>query len=148
MTARDKDNKTLAPTIKTIQVNPDISYIRSKVAETFPTANLKIIAGGPPGSLIVTGTVESVEDIDPIRTFLNGIASQYSGSRWRAAASRTISSPMRCESPDHRSSSSTSAWLRLIAKRFARLGVDFFQRSGTNFLGTSIGGAGSTIDYH
>lgn len=50
--ARDKDNKTLTPMIKTVQVNPDISYIRSKVAETFPTANLKIIAGGPPGSLI------------------------------------------------------------------------------------------------
>ncbi|HMP15748.1 MAG TPA: hypothetical protein PKD72_01890, partial [Gemmatales bacterium] len=36
--ARDRDNKTLPPMIKTVQVNPDISYIRSKVAETFPTA--------------------------------------------------------------------------------------------------------------
>ena len=81
LSARDKDNKNLAPVTRTIQVNPDISYIRSKVAETFPTANLKIIAGGPSGSLIVTGTVISVEDVDPIYTFIDGIAAQYSGGR-------------------------------------------------------------------
>ncbi|HQR07253.1 MAG TPA: hypothetical protein PLN21_10550 [Gemmatales bacterium] len=145
MTARDRDNKNLAPTIKTIQVNPDISYIRSKVAETFPTANLKIIAGGPPGSLIVTGTVESVEDVEPIRTFLNGIAAQYSGQRQGGGGSQQndlVTYAVRVSGPQVVQLDVCLA--SVDRKEIRRLGVDFFQRSGTNFLGTSIGGAGST----
>lgn len=142
MTARDKDNKTLAPMVKTIQVNPDISYIRSKVAETFPTANLKIIAGGPPGSLIVTGTVESVEDIDPIRTFLNGIAAQYSGQRQSGQQTDLVTYAVRVSGPQVVQLDVCLA--SVDRKEIRRLGVDFFQRSGTNFLGTSIGGAGAT----
>jgi pilus assembly protein CpaC len=152
--ARDRDNKTLAPTIKTIQVNPDISYIRSKVAETFPTANLKLIAGGPPGSLIVTGTVDSVEDIEPIRTFVNGIASQYRGGSQQAsgATNDLVTYAVRVSGPQivH-----LDVCLASVDRRELRqLGVDFFQRSGSNFLGTSIGGAqgislsgsGTTLD--
>lgn len=143
MTARDKDNKNLVPMIKTIQVNPDISYIRSKVAETFPTANLKIIAGGPPGSLIVTGTVESVEDIDPIRTFLNGIAAQYSGRQGSGTQQNDlVTYAVRVSGPQVVQLDVCLASVN--RKEVRQLGVDFFQRSGTNFLGTSIGGAGST----
>lgn len=146
MSARDKDNKNLATMIKVIQVNPDISYIRSKVAETFPTANLKIIAGGPPGSLIVTGTVESVEDIEPIRTFLNGIANQYSGQRTGGSSSNQqsdlVTYSVRVSGPQVVQLDVCLA--SVDRKEIRRLGVDFFHRSGTNFLGTSIGGAGST----
>jgi pilus assembly protein CpaC len=142
--ARDKDNKTLAPMIKTIQVNPDISYIRSKVAETFPTANLKIIAGGPPGSLIVTGTVESLEDIEPIRTFVTGIASQFRGpgaSGGAGGQNDLVTFAVRVSGPQV---VQLDVCLASVNRReLRRLGVDFFQRSGTNFLGTSIGGAGS-----
>ncbi|MFT3880987.1 MAG: hypothetical protein QM703_15155 [Gemmatales bacterium] len=144
MTARDKDNRTLNPMVRTIQVNPDISYIRSKVAETFPTANLKIIAGGPPGSLIVTGTVESVEDVEPIRTFLNGIAAQYSGQRGGGTGQQNdlVTYAVRVSGPQV---VQLDVCLASVDRREVRkLGVDFFQRSGTNFLGTSIGGAGST----
>jgi pilus assembly protein CpaC len=142
--ARDRDNKTLAPTIKTVQVNPDISYIRSKVAETFPTANLKIIAGGPPGSLIVTGTVQSVEDVDPIRTFVNGIASQYRGTNQQQASGSSndlVTYAVRVSGPQV---VQLDVCLASVNRRELRqLGVDFFQQSGSNFLGTSIGGAGS-----
>lgn len=141
--ARDKDNKTLAPMIKTIQVNPDISYIRSKVAETFPTSNLKIIAGGPPGSLIVTGTVESLEDIDPIRTFVTGIASQFRGQSGGGAGGSNdlVTFAVRVSGPQM---VQLDVCLASVDRReLRRLGVDFFQRSGTNFLGTSIGGAGA-----
>lgn len=139
--ARDKDNKTLAPMIKTIQVNPDISYIRSKVAETFPSANLKIIAGGPPGSLIVTGTVESLEDIDPIRTFVTGIASQFRGGQGAGGQNDLVTFAVRISGPQL---VQLDVCLASVNRReLRRLGVDFFQRSGTNFLGTSIGGAGS-----
>ncbi len=141
LSARDKDNKNLTPMIKIIQVNPDISYIRSKVAETFPTANLKIIAGGPPGSLIVTGTVGSVEDIDPIYTFIDGIASQYSGGRG-GQQGKLVTYAVRVSGPQV---VQLDVCLASVDRRELRqLGVDFFQRSGTNFLGTSIGGAGST----
>lgn len=144
-TAVDKDNKALPPTTKTIQVNPDISYIRSKVAETFPTANLKIVAGGPPGSLIVTGTVDSVEDIEPIRTFINGIASQYrSGGNNSASAQNNdmVTYAVRVSGPQV---VQLEVCLASVDRReVRRLGVDFFQRSGNNFLGTSIGGAGAT----
>lgn len=141
ISARDKDNKNLTPTIKTIQVNPDISYIRSKVAETFPTANLKIIAGGPPGSLIVTGTVESVEDIEPIRTFVNGIAAQYRGGATQGTTD-LVTYAVRVSGPQV---VQLDVCLASVDRReIRRLGVDFFQRSGTNFLGTSIGGAGGT----
>ncbi len=141
--ARDKDNKTLAPMIKTIQVNPDISYIRSKVAETFPTSNLKIIAGGPPGSLIVTGTVESLEDIDPIRTFVTGIASQFrgQGSGQGGQIGELVTFAVRVSGPQV---VQLDVCLASVNRReLRRLGVDFFQQSGNNFLGTSIGGAAS-----
>lgn len=138
--ARDRDNKTLAPTIRTIQVNPDISYIRSKVAETFPTANLKIIAGGPPGSLIVTGTVDSVEEIEPIQTFIDGIASQFRSGG--VSSTKLVTYAMRVTGPQV---VQLDVCLASVDRRELRqLGVDFFQRSGTNFLGTSIGGAGTT----
>ena len=143
LSARDKDNKNLAPIIKTIQVNPDISYIRSKVAETFPTSNLKIIAGGPPGSLIVTGTVESVEDVDPIYTFIDGIAAQYGGRQGGGGQqNKLVTYAIRVSGPQV---VQLDVCLASVDRRELRqLGVDSFQRSGTNFLGTSIGGAGTT----
>jgi pilus assembly protein CpaC len=138
ISATDRMGNALAPTIKTVQVNPDISYIRSKVAETFPTANLKIVAGGPPGSLIVTGTVESAEDIDPIRTFINGIVSQYRGG---STAGELVTYAIRVAGPHV---VQLDVCLASVNRREIRnLGVDFFHRDARSFLGTTISGASS-----
>ncbi len=57
---------------KIIRVDPDLNHIRSLLAQNFPTANLMLIPGGQQGSLIVSGWVESPEDVQPILTYLRG----------------------------------------------------------------------------
>lgn len=59
-----------------IRVDPDIAYIRSLVSKTFPTSNLNIIPGSGTGTFIVTGWVESPEDVEPIRSFMLGFVPQ------------------------------------------------------------------------
>jgi pilus assembly protein CpaC len=134
--AKDKNGNDLPPSMKTIQVNPDISYIRSKVAETFPTANVKIVAGGPPGSLIVTGYVYSAEDIDALQTFINGIVSQFRAGPGAVTYNLRVSGPQVVQ---------LDVCLASVNREKIRLlGVDFFHGDARSFLGTSIGGAGST----
>lgn len=135
--AKDKNGNDLPPSIKTIQVNPDISYIRSKVAETFPTANLKIVAGGPPGALIVTGFVQSAEDIDALQTFINGIMAQF-----RGGGPGGVTYNLRVSGPQLVQLEVCLATVDRIKER--RLGFDFFHGDARSFLGTTIGNAGST----
>lgn len=65
---------------KRIRVDPDISYIKSLVAKTFPTANVNIVPGSSQNTFIVTGWVESVEDVEPLQRFMLGFV-QASGGR-------------------------------------------------------------------
>jgi pilus assembly protein CpaC len=162
ITATDRQGNPLPSTIRTVQVNPDISYIRSKVAEAFPTSNLRITSGGTPGSLIVTGWVNSAEEIDPIRNFLNGIAAQYStrfvggaggGGGGQGGGGQGVSTGT--QQPDLVTIAIRVAGAQTVQldvclasvnrQEIRRLGVDFFHQSGANFLGTSIGGAGFTV---
>lgn len=64
------DEKDQVATIL-ITVEPDLQYIRQAVAKQFPRANLDITQG-PDRTLIVGGTVESAEEIEPLIRFLEG----------------------------------------------------------------------------
>ncbi|GBD37094.1 Type II secretion system protein D [bacterium HR36] len=56
-----------------IAVEPDLQFIRQAVAKQFRRANVEITQG-PDRTLIVGGTVDSAEDIDPLIRFLEGYA--------------------------------------------------------------------------
>jgi Flp pilus assembly secretin CpaC len=56
-----------------VAVEPDLQFIRNAVSKQFPRANLDI-AQGPDRSLLVSGTVESSEDIEPLVRLLEGYA--------------------------------------------------------------------------
>ncbi len=66
----DVDNRV---TTVQVRVEPDINYIRTALARQFPRANLTLTPGAE-GVYIVGGTVESIEDIEPILAFMGGFA--------------------------------------------------------------------------
>ncbi|HMP02548.1 MAG TPA: hypothetical protein PKD86_09800 [Gemmatales bacterium] len=64
------------PDTFTVRVDANLDYIRNLVATQFPTANVKITAGPTQGTYIITGWVESPEQVEPLRNFVMGFVPQ------------------------------------------------------------------------
>ena len=60
------------PDVFTVRVDANLDYIRNLVATQFPTANVKITAGPTQNTYIVTGWVDSPEQVEPLRNFIMG----------------------------------------------------------------------------
>ncbi len=54
-----------------MRVEPDLGYIRREVARRFPRATVTIDPAAA-GSVILTGTVDAAEDLEPISAFIQG----------------------------------------------------------------------------
>jgi pilus assembly protein CpaC len=108
-----------------VAVEPDLQFIRSAVAKQFPRANLEITQG-PDRTLIVGGTVESAEDIEPLMRFLEG----YAGTG-RVANNLRITGPNQVQ-------------LEVIVAKvdrteLRRFGFNFLWSDRADYFGSTIG---------
>lgn len=108
-----------------VTVEPDLQFIRNAVTRQFPRANLEITQG-PDRTLIVGGTVESAEDIEPLMRFLEG----YGGSG-RVANNLRIVGPKQVQ-------------LEVIVAKvdrteLRRFGFNFLWSDRLDYFGSTIG---------
>jgi pilus assembly protein CpaC len=118
-------------TVYTIRVEPDLSYIRDAVARQFPTARLSLAPGGQ-GYMVVTGYVESSEEVEPILRFLEGFV-----GTGRIINGLRVSGVMQvqlevCVASVNRSEART-------------LTVNFLQSNQQNFFGSAIPGPNGSL---
>jgi len=108
-----------------VTVEPDLQFIRNAVTKQFPRANLEITQG-PDRTLIVGGTVESAEDIEPLMRFLQG----YTGTD-RVANNLRIIGPNQVQ-------------LEVIVAKvdrteLRRFGFNFLWSDRSDYFGSTIG---------
>jgi pilus assembly protein CpaC len=115
-----------------VRVEPDLSNIREAVVRNFPTANVRIEAGAE-GIVIVTGSIDNGEEIQPLLQFVQGYI-----RNGRVVNSIRVSGVMQVQLE--------VCLARVQRSELRSMAFDFLYSDQQNFLASTIGGAIATPD--